>query len=210
MTKILISYIEILIILLISVVVFLSIFIPIIVRRKRKSKERKLKELIDQTSPIIQFGSLSMLKEIKELNVRFDFSQSIIKGLLEEDFLRGQCLISRHGEGWREHWKTKCYNQFLGKFCMKANSITREIGLRLGEFPDARYTATFLVQNIDDNGSTTCLMIINDTININDKDIAIIDRLYGQGGKIGSFENLISDAMERLGTQFGNFVVQHA
>ena len=197
-----ISIVYCLVLLVISLVVFLSIFIPIVVRRKHKAKDSI------QTSPIIQFGSLTTLKEIKQINVRFDFSQSIIKGLLEDDFLRGQCLISKIGEGWKEHWKTTCYKQFLGKFCIKANSITRAIGLSLGEFPEARYTALFQVQSIDDNGSTSGLMIIKD--NVCDKEIVIIDRLYGQGGKFGTFENLISDAMERLGTQFGDFIVKHA
>ena len=195
-----ISYL--LVLLLVSLVVFLSIIVPIVVRHKRKSKEQN-----NQTGPIIQFGSLSILKEIKELDVRLDFSQSIIKGLLEEDFLRGQCLISKIGEGWREHWKTKCYKQFLGKFCMKANSITRVIGLRLGEFPEAQYKAVFQVHNIDDNGSISGLMEIKDSIN--DKEIVIIDGLYGQGGKFGTFENLISDGMDRLGTEFGNFVISN-
>ena len=196
-----IEIIFILAILFVSLIVFLSIFIPITVRRKRKSKEQ-----IIQESPIIKYGSMSMIKDIKELDMHIDFSQGIIKGLIEEDFLRGQCLISKIGEGWREHWKTKCYNQFLGKFCMKSNSITRVIGLRLGDFPGAQYTAIFQVQEINDDGSTSGSMIIKD----NNKEIVIINRLFGQGGKFGSFENLISDAMDRLGTQFGNFVVQHA
>lgn len=191
-----------LVLLVISLVVFLSIFIPIVVRRKHKAKESI------QTAPIIQFGSLTTLKEIKQINVCFDFSQSIIKGLTEDDFVRGQCLISRIGEEWREYWKTTCYKQFLGKFCIKANSVTRAIGLSLGEFPEAQYTAIFQIQNIDDNGSTSGLMIIKD--NACDKEIVIIDKLFGQGGKFGTFANLTSDAMERLGTQFGDFIVKHA
>ena len=142
------------------------------------------------------------------MNICLDFSQSIIKGLTEDDFVRGQCLISKIGEEWREYWKTTCYKQFLGKFCIKANSITHAIGLSLGEFPEAQYTAVFQVQSIDDNGSTSGLMIIKD--NVCDKEIVIIDKLYGQGGKFGTFANLTSDAMERLGTQFGDFIVKHA
>ena len=188
--------------LLVSLVVFLSIFIPIVVRHKRKAKNG-----IFQTGPIIQFGSLTSLNGTKQMNVRLDFSQSIIKGLTEDDFLRGQCLVSKIGEEWRDYWRTTCYKQFLGKFCIKANSITRAIGLSLGEFPEAQYTAIFQVQNIDDDGSTSGLMIIKE--NDWDKEIAIIDRLYGQGGKIGTFANLTSDAMERLGTQFGDFIVKH-
>lgn len=203
--NILIAYI--LVLLFISLVVFLSIFIPIVVRRKHKAKEAIQTGPVIQSGPVIQFGSLTKIKDTKQINVRFDFSKSIIKGLLEDDFLRGQCLISKIGEGWREHWETTCYKQFLGKFCIKANSITRTIGLSLGEFPEAQYTALFQVQSIDDNGSTSGIMIIKD--NVCDKEIVIIDRLYGQGGKFGTFENLISDAMERLGTQFGDFIVKH-
>ena len=57
-----------LVLLVISLVVFLSIFIPIVVRRKHKAKESI------QTGPIIQFGSLTTLKEIKQINLCFDFS----------------------------------------------------------------------------------------------------------------------------------------
>ena len=195
----------ILVFLFISLVVFLSIFIPIVVKRKHK---HKTESSIIQTYPIIQYGSLTTLTGIRQLNMRFDFSQSIIKGLTEDDFLRGQCLISKIGEGWRDYWKTTCYKQFLGKFCIKANSITRAIGLSLGEFPEAQYTAIFQVQSIDDNGSTSGFMIIKD--NICDKEIVNIDKLFGQGGKFGTFANLTSDAMERLGTQFGVFIVKHA
>ena len=195
----------ILVFLFISLVVFLSIFIPIVVKRKHKHKTENSNI---QTGPIIQFGSLTSIKGTKQINVCLDFSQSIIKGLTEDDFIRGQCLISRIGEEWREYWKTTCYKQFLGKFCIKANSITRAIGLSLGEFPEAQYTAIFQVQSIDDNGSTSGFMIIKD--NICDKEIVNIDKLFGQGGKFGTFANLTSDAMERLGTQFGVFIVKHA
>lgn len=179
--------------LLICFCCFLCVFLPIFIPRKLKAR-----------GPKFQYGSLDALKGIKELNVRIDFSQSQIKGLPEEEFLWDQCQKSSIGEGWREYWKTTCNRQLLGKFCSKANEYTRRMGLKLGEFPMAQYTALFQVQEVKKNGATNGLLIITD--NATGETVAVLERFFGVGSSVGSFENLIGDAMGRLGTKLGIFL----
>lgn len=179
--------------LLVCLCCFLCVFLPIFIPRKLKSR-----------GPKIQSGSLSALHGEKEINIEIDFSQSKIKGLSEEEFLWDQCMKSNMGEGWREYWKTTCNRQLVGKFCSKANEVTRNLGLRLGAFPEAQYTALFQVQEVKKNGATSGLLIIQD--NASGEAIAVLERFFGVGSKVGSFENLIGDAMGRLGTKLGIFL----
>ena len=153
--------------------------------------------------PRIQSGSLVSLKDKKELNVLIDFSQSKIMGMSQDDFIWSRSITKTKDE-WREYWETACNKQFLAKFCIKANAITQTINLILGEFPNAQYTALFQVQIVDNDGATSGIMNIID--NESGEKIAILERFYGAGGRIGTLENLICDAMDRLGTKFGKYL----
>ncbi len=171
----------------------ICIIIPILAVRKHKERGPKLK-----------FGELTKLIGAKELNVQIDFSQSRIMGLSEEDFLWYQCAKSKIGDGWREYWKDSCNKQFLGFFCINANYYSQIIGLKFGDFPNAQFTALFHVQIVDEDGSSSGSVQIID--NSSGEAIACLERFYGSGGRVGSIENLIGDAMKRLGGKLGNFL----
>lgn len=171
----------------------LIVLIPILTIRKQKERGPKLK-----------FGEPTKLIGAKELNVQIAFSQCKIMGLSEEDFLRYQCSRSKMGDRWREYWRVACNKQFLCNFCTNANYYTQSIGLKLGEFPDAQFTALFHVQIVNEDGTTSGLMQIID--NSSGETIAFLERFFGVGGRVGSLENLIGDAIKRLGTKFGKYL----
>ena len=152
----------------------------------------------------LESGSLTCLKGESQLNVIIDFSQSKIDGLSEQDFIWKMGLKDSRGSEWEEYWKKDCYKQFFGKFCLSAFEETEEIGLKLGSFPEAKYTAILQLETVDDDGEINGRIRIVETET--EKEKAVIMKLNGDGGRWGSIENLIGDAMERAGEKTGRFI----
>lgn len=152
----------------------------------------------------IESGSLACLKGESHLNMMLDFSQSRIDGLSEQDFIWKMSVNDSRGTGWEEYWKNECYRVFLGKFCLSAFEETQEVGLRLGTFPDAKYTAIFQLQTVDNDGEVYGIIRIEETET--GKEEAVIVKVNGDGGRWGSIENLIGDSMERAGEKVGKFI----
>ena len=152
----------------------------------------------------LESGSLSYLKGESQLNVIIDFSQSRIDGLSEQDFIWKMSLQDSRGTGWEDYLKNDCNRLFFGKFCLSAYEETQEIGLKLGSFPEAKYTAILQLQTIDDDGEINGKIRIIETET--EKEVAVIMKVNGDGGRWGSIENLIGDSMECAGEKIGRFI----
>ncbi|MBR5650791.1 MAG: hypothetical protein IKX38_03865 [Bacteroidales bacterium] len=153
---------------------------------------------------IVEKGALLFLKDEQQLNFDVDFSDAMIDRMSEKEFLDLKCFEEDEGDGWRDYWNTKCRKGFILKFTINANQKTNGKFPRLGMYPEATYTAVYKLVNVDDDGDLKGGVIIKDTKTGEVK--AVVKNVFGDGGRFGSIENLIGDAMERAGKSFGRYV----
>lgn len=154
----------------------------------------------------IETGSLNCLRGEKELNFCIDFSKGKIVGMSEQDFIWKMSMKDSRGDAWPEYWRNECYREFLSKFCLNAFDETQDVGLKIGVFPDANYTAILLVETVDDDGEISGKMRIEETKTGIEK--AVLMKVHGEGGRWGTIENLIGDAMERTGKSVGKYIAR--
>ena len=152
----------------------------------------------------LESGSLACLAVENQLNIVLDFSQCRIDGLTEDDFIWKMSMKDSRGEDWGNYWKNECYRDFLSKFCIHAFEETKNTGFRFGSFPEAKYTAVLQLQTVDDDGEIDGEIRVRE--NETGKEMAVIKKIHGEGGRCGSIENLIGDAMERAGKNVGKFI----
>ena len=141
-------------------------------------------------------GDLSFLKGENKLHVVFDYSDLKIEGKKETVFLE------KKGDKWATDWNN-AKSEFFEKFTKNANMvlIDKDLDLRIGNFPDAKYQITIKVLTLDDDWDmTTEVYFAKDS-----KILAVVD-LKGSAGKFGSPTNLTGDAMKDAGTRFGKFI----
>lgn len=135
-------------------------------------------------------GSLSVLKNEKQLNMVCDFTNCTIdkkpayyKIQKEENWEKGVSEITtRFGEGLSKKMRT----------------------LIVGQFPEAKYTLVYNIANIDDDQDCKGTMVLKDTQT--GEIIAEIEKAYGKAGMYGSFFNLLGDAFENLGKKIGQLI----
>ena len=150
-------------------------------------------------------GSFEFTKDLKSLNIVIDYTDVIIDGKNEESFLLLKTYEEDEGEEWRNYWNNKVKKLFMYKFCsaILEDTYLQSTGILIGNYPDAPYTATFVLKKVDSDGELYGKVVFTD--NVSKKMVAII-RLNGDGGHWGSIENLMGDAFEKAGKRFGRFL----
>lgn len=142
------------------------------------------------SAQIITKGSLSFLKNQKQVNMICNFENCIVdKHSIDyarhehEDWDEGvEEIIMRFSEGFLQ----KTRNQYICKF---------------GNFPEAEYTLVYNLINIDDDQDTKGTI---DILNTKTQEVVVhIEKANGSAGTFGSFFNLLGDAFEDLGKKLG-------
>ena len=136
-------------------------------------------------------GSLSVLRNESKLNMVCDFSHCII------DKRPAVYKIQKEGDNWE-----KGVSEITLRF---GEGLSKKVHtLIVGQFPSARYTLVYNIDNIDDDEDCKGNMILKDTQT--GEIIAEIEKANGSAGKFGSFFNLLGDAFEDLGKKIGNLI----
>lgn len=139
----------------------------------------------------LQSGSLSVLKNQEVVNFVCDFSNCMIDGQharvkmdAEKNWNKGvKEIIARFNQGQRE-----------------ANRLDQHYG----NFPDAPYTITYVLSDIDDDQDCTGILIVSETQS--GREVARIVKAKGNAGMFGTFFNLLGDAFHNLGEKFGKMI----
>ena len=129
-------------------------------------------------------GSLSVLKNEKQLNFVCNFNNCII------DKKPAVYKIQEEGENWE-----KGVSEITLRF---GEGLSKKVHtLIVGPFPEAKYTLVYNIDNIDDDEDCKGNMVLKDTQT--GEIIAEIEKANGSAGMFGSFFNLLGDAFENLG-----------
>jgi hypothetical protein len=149
-------------------------------------------------------GSLDFLKDEKELNIVLDFSNVIIDGKSEKEFLELQAI--RGGEQWKLKWENEVKRYLYKKFTDNCNlQFIGNYEFRVGNFPGANYQASIKVINIDAYGGVDVEVIFT---KMNSTDVLASTLFYGKGGTFGTKENLMGDGFRRAGYKLGKIIVK--
>ena len=135
-------------------------------------------------------GSLSVLKNEKQLNLVCDFTKCTIDKKPSEYYIKKNPkwdegvaeIITRFGEG----------------LSTKVNTLI------VGQYPEAKYTLVYNLEKIDDDEDSFGTMVLKDTQT--GDIVAIIHDANGSAGHFGSFFNLLGDAFENLGKKIGKLI----
>lgn len=154
----------------------------------------------------ITSGNLFFLFSEEELNVVIDYSKVVIDGKSETLFLQQRKNLKHDGQDWNAYWEQEVKKDLRNKFMNNFNGELSKSPLKLqgGVYPNAKYTATIYVLNIDSDGECDSEVIF--TQKDSGEIVAIVSKLNGDGGKYGSFENLAGDGFQRAGTNLGKFI----
>lgn len=136
-------------------------------------------------------GSLSVLKNEKQLNMVCDFTNCII------DKKPAYYQIQKEGDNWE-----KGVSEIIFRFGEGVSKKVRT--LIVGQFPDAKYTLYYALESIDDDQDCFGTIFLKDTQT--GEIIAEIKKAYGSAGMFGSFFNLLGDAFEDLGKKIGMII----
>lgn len=119
------------------------------------------------------------------VNVQFDFSNTIVEGMQTRDF---EDLTKAAEMMW--------YRLFVDEL----NDEVDDDHLVFGDYPDASFIILCHVVSISINGSTQMDVRFVDTETLEERKKL---QIYGRGGIFGSFPNLVGDAMKRCGEDLG-------
>lgn len=142
------------------------------------------------------------LRNQKQLHLVIDYSNAVIHGLSEDDFLELQAI--KGGEEWKTKWEEEIKKELYLKFVGEVNTpLIGKYDLRVANYPDAEYQATIQIQSITQRGTTKAKVVFTKR-NSNEE----ITYLYidGLGGTFGSKENLMGDGFRRAGEDLGGFL----
>lgn len=132
----------------------------------------------------VYWSNASILKGETRLNVVFDYSEAVLDGMTIE-------AMASLDENWEKGSK-----EAMARFCkefVKHCQVTP--ALFVGPYPEAKYTLTLKVLKVDDDGECYVDVIISD----NDGNIILnAPKMNGDGGRFGSFTNLMGDGYENL------------
>lgn len=141
--------------------------------------------LLTASAQSLESGSLLSLQAEKKANFEIVFAS--IHGMEEQDF-------GKYEEDW---YKDK--PEIVAIFTSYANDKL-EGTLRLGKYPDAKYTVRATVNSINMKGNYVCDMTV---LTSDGTEIARVSDIKEDGGKLGSKLNLIKDGAEHTGKKFG-------
>jgi hypothetical protein len=139
---------------------------------------------------------LKSLQNEKEIDVSIKFSQAIIHGKSEADFVYIEDISSEEDwiTLWENEYKPGLFHDFLGSF----NNYMFNDGyrVRFGSFEQSKYQIRLIVSSISEKGS----VYINVFIKERGQEEALYElTAYGDGGTFGSKINLMGDGFKRAG-----------
>ena len=151
----------------------------------------------------VKQGSLDFLKETKNLNVVFDYSDLVINGKTEDS------LAAKSGEKWKTNWdndKIEFYERFTGN--ANAELINKNITLCLGDFPEADYTATVKVLNminrLDNNYTAEVIFTRMDSTDV----LAVVSIDCKRYVREWTLTKTINKMMNEAGAGFAKLIVK--
>ena len=139
---------------------------------------------------------LKSLQNEKEINVIIDFSQAVIHGKSEADFVYIEDVSSE--EDWITLWETEYKPSLIRDFLEAFNTYMFDYGykVRFGSFEQSTYQIRLIVSSISEKGS----VYINVFIKERGQEEALYElTAYGDGGTFGSKINLMGDGFKRAG-----------
>ncbi len=139
---------------------------------------------------------LKSLKNEKEIDVSIIFSQAIIHGKSEADFVYIEDISSEEDwiTLWENEYKPSLFRDLLGSF----NNYMFDYGyrVRFGSYEQSTYQIKLIVSSISENGS----VFISGFIKNRDQKESLYElTVYGRGGTFGSKINLMGDGFKRVG-----------
>lgn len=146
-------------------------------------------------------GSLFPIYGQEVINCAFEFTDSEIGGMPFDEFVEWKMGDGRQNRDFDEELDNEIVHcQMI--FMEHANEKLK--GTRLAKRLSAKYTLTVKLATMDMYGrDNTCDYIFTETES--GKKIAVI-RMDAHGGRFGSFTNLMGDAFEEAGENFGKFL----
>ena len=139
---------------------------------------------------------LKSLKNEKEIDVSITFSQAIIHGKSEADFVYLEDIGSREDWTtlWENEYKPGLFHDLLGAL----NTYMFDYGyrVRFGSFEQSQYQIKLIVSSISENGS----VLMSGYINKRNQEESLYElTIVGNGGTFGSKINLMGDGFKRAG-----------
>ncbi len=139
---------------------------------------------------------LKSLQNEKEINVIIDFSQAVIHGKSEVDFVYIEDISSE--EDWITLWETEYKPSLIRDFLEAFNTYMFDYGyrVRFGSFEQSQYQIKLIVSSISENGS----VLMSGFIKNRDQETTLYElTIIGNGGTFGSKINLMGDGFKRAG-----------
>lgn len=140
---------------------------------------------------IVKSGSLSVLNDQTQVNMVCDFKNCTI------DKKPSRVVMAKYPE----------WNKGVTEITARFNSGQMEKNkyeMDFGNFPEAKYTLTYYLADIDDDQDCKGTMILTETAT--GEVVATIEKANGKAGSFGSFFNLLGDAFENLGKKIGKLI----
>ena len=139
---------------------------------------------------------LKSLKNEKEIDVSITFSQAIIHGKSEADFVYIEDISSEEDwiTLWENEYKPGLFRDLLGSF----NNYMFDYGyrVRFGSFEQSKYQIKLIVCSISENGS----VFMSGFIKNRDQEESLYElTIVGNGGTFGAKINLMGDGFKRAG-----------
>ena len=143
-------------------------------------------------------GYYESLIDTRVVSVEFDIAHATIGGQTLQDFIEFKTF--EEGEGYSKEFD-KDLREILGDFIDEYNDTNSPITLTVSSSPTI--LLTIKVDYISRKGNEiSCHYIFSDRTT--GEDIATIT-MSSKDGRIGSFTNLMGDAFERAGKDFGKY-----
>jgi len=139
---------------------------------------------------------LKSLKNEKEIDVSIIFSQAIIHGKSEADFVYIEDVSSE--EDWITLWENEYKPGLFRVFLEAFNTYMFDAGykIRFGSFEQSQYQIKLIVSSISENGS----VLMSGFINNRDQEATLCElTIIGNGGTFGTIINLMGDGFKRAG-----------
>jgi hypothetical protein len=158
--------------------------------------------ILNKSSISVKEGSMNFLRGETKIKVLFDYSDLMIDGISEKDFVKAR--VRRFGEEWGVKWENTTKKWFNERFLAYTNGKLAKSKLRLAEdAPDANYQAIVKYVIMDDDNDTR---LVVEFTKVNSTEVLARIALYGSAGSFGSMVNLVGDALKKAGECFGKFL----
>ena len=139
---------------------------------------------------------LKSLQIEKEIDVSIIFSQAVIHGKSEADFVYIEDVSSE--EDWITLWENEYKPGLFRVFLEAFNTYMFDVGykVRFGSFEQSQYQIKLIVSSISENGS----VLMSGYIKNRDQETTLCElTIIGNGGTFGTIINLMGDGFKRAG-----------